>query len=66
MEGGGGEAFLKLSGGGGKGILKLEKIIPEHDFSSSIAWSLIIIDLLYVAIHRHPEALIGKSLINLY
>ena len=42
FEGGrrGGEAFLKLSGGGGKGFLKPEKIIPEQDFSSSIAWSL--------------------------
>ena len=40
VEGRGGEAFLKLSGGGGEGFLKPEKIIPEEDFSSSIAWSL--------------------------
>ena len=43
FEGGrrGGRGIFKAQWrGGGKGILKPEKIIPEHDFSSSIAWSL--------------------------
>ena len=36
----GGRSIFKAQWRGGKGILMLEKIIPEHDFSSSIAWSL--------------------------
>ena len=35
-----GEAFFKVWGVGGVAFLKTEMIIPEEEFSASIAWSL--------------------------